>query len=225
MVRISTGCDFCGESEAQKWFTPGPDDKPQVCIPRETCIEMCGPEGYGCVYSGSSLTRLCFSGVDSKRPAVFTTLSDDGRESELFVDNGGEPVDADPPAFGPLGRQGNETSLPSGEESPSPVITPEASVSSTPPVSPDSRSSKSFWVWLGPVIGLGMLGSLVAAGLVLIVVRKRRTQNFEDVAPPVHMLPLWPAPVHTQAGHTTAYSLPTPTTPVLMTPPVSPTQR
>lgn len=172
VVRIfNSSCTFCSTSDAEEWFTPAPVDEKHICVPRQVCIDVCGPEGYGCVYSGSCRSRICFSGIDSKKPAVFTTLSDDGKESELFVDNSGGPVDADPPVFGPLGKEGDATSVPSATLSPSPSPTPSPSASSsansstTPPPGP-ATSGGRVWVWVGPVIGVGVVGVIVAAGLV-----------------------------------------------------------
>lgn len=256
VVRLATRCAFCSSDGAEEWFTQNSGQQPRVCIPRETCIERCGPEGYGCVYTGSCETRICFSGIDSKRPAVFTTLSDDGKDSELSVDNSGGPKNSDPPVFGSLRGKGNATSVPPAEDSPAPADIPKPSASGLqpieespapnnspgsltsspvpaqesltpesspqPPSSTFSNSSASsgqstVWVWLGPVIGVVMVGAVIAAGLVAIVLRKRKAQELDSTPEPIHTLF---SMTHTGPSHPAPYSLPTPTTPVLTTPPL-----
>lgn len=112
VVRMNTDCGYCGLTEAQQYVSIIDSTYPHICIPRALCIEQCGAEGYGCIYTGSCQSRICFSGINSKMPAYFTTLNQNGSASNLSVDNSGGPVDADPPAFGPLGSQCNGTSLP-----------------------------------------------------------------------------------------------------------------
>lgn len=98
-LRIATGCQFATLPEADSWFSNGPNGNPQVCIPREQCFGKCGEQGYGCVHSGTCISRFCFSDMDSQQPAIFTNLSDDGSISEVFVNNSGPVVDADPPYY------------------------------------------------------------------------------------------------------------------------------
>lgn len=125
VVRVPTNCDYCDSSLAALWISFDFFNKyTRICIPREICIQQCGTEGYGCVYTGSCQSRICFSGIDSKLPAVFTRLSDDGTDSEISVDNSGGPVDNDPPVFGPLGSRGDATSVPSIGEELEPEISP-----------------------------------------------------------------------------------------------------
>lgn len=231
VVRIFTDCNFCSTSAADEWFTPGPGDEPHVCIPRQVCIDECGPEGYGCVYSGSCMSRICFSGIDSKKPAVFTALSDDGKESELSVDNNGEPVDTDPPVFGPLGKEGNATSDPPATVPPNPTPTRDPSASSSPgaPATPrpntatapspsPSGSSGSIWVWLGPTIGVGVVAVMVVVSLLVLVARRNQARRAEVATPPANFPPYPPPLLHNRGTEPETHSQPSLNLPPLRTP-------
>lgn len=99
VLRIWGGCPFANLTEADGWFSDGPNGNPQMCIPRAQCIDRCGAEGNGCLYSGSCVSRLCISGVDSKQPAIFTSLSDDGSVSAIFLNDSVLVVDAKAPYY------------------------------------------------------------------------------------------------------------------------------
>lgn len=198
VVRIFTLCNYCASLDAARWFSESSDESKYVCIPRSTCIEQCGAAGHGCVYSGSCQTRICFSGIDAKRPAQFTRLSDDGSESELSVDNSGALLDEDPPVFGRLGQEGNATSVPREPPQTSPPSTTTFATSSsvaehpsttgqspatdpvsttTPPTTTVVKNGvdSSTWRWLGPLIGVLAGGLLLMCVIVFCVCRANLT--------------------------------------------------
>lgn len=179
VVRFFLGrsCDFCDKPESASWFTNLNTSNVQVCIPRSVCIENCGAEGYGCVYSGSCRSRICFSGIDSKKPALFTTLNDEGSTNMIEIDNTGPPVDADPPIFTYLnGVEGSATAVPPEGRFPATSAPPVSTPAPDDPPSPATQESgTSIGVWLGPTIG-GVV--LLAAIVVISMVMVRRKRGF-----------------------------------------------
>lgn len=110
VVQIPTNCDFCNTAKAEKWFNEIPFGAVKsICIPRQTCIDNCGPEGYGCVYTGSCRSRLCYSSIESKKPLLFSFPNETGFSSTVLMDKSGAPIDQDPPVFSSLGKEGSAT--------------------------------------------------------------------------------------------------------------------
>lgn len=140
VVRIYHECNFCDSHDADEFFSNNTGEN-RICIPRERCVEECGPEGPGCAYTGSCQSQICFSGIDSKKPAEFPTFTNDGSVVVMTVDNSGQPIAIDPPVFAnnavniqppvsDVSSSPSSTTLPgegSNTSSPSPTI-------STPPV-------------------------------------------------------------------------------------------
>lgn len=195
-------CGLCSKNDADQYFSLDANTlEKEVCIPREICIEQCGPEGYGCVYSGSCVSRICFSGINSKKPAVFTTLDDSGRKSEIELDNDGAAVDADPPIFAFVDKpEGNATAeAPAGQfpmiqtvptSTPSAPPTSNFTTQNTPsPSSAVSASDKgvgagqrSLWFWLAPVLGATLV--LAVAVLTVMQLLRQRRHAREATQPP-----------------------------------------
>lgn len=109
VIRLPTYCSFCNRTEASQWIHENSRGKKRICIPRQTCIEQCGLEGYGCVYTGSCESRICFSSVNSKKAALFTFRNDTGSASSILVDHAGVLVDKDPPVFADPEIRGSAT--------------------------------------------------------------------------------------------------------------------
>lgn len=189
VLRIWDGCGFANSTEAERWFSIGLNGNPQLCIPREICIDRCGTEGFGCVYSGSCVSRHCLSGVDSKQPAIFTNLLDDGSISEVFVNNSGPVVDADPPYYKyEDSLEGNATAVPREglfTEKPSQPNSPTPKPGSSSPSSEENKqnnSPKSKWLWLGPTVGAVFLGLVIIVVILILLFRRTKQLRYPQRA-------------------------------------------
>lgn len=173
-------CEYCSSQAADKYKTIH-SVKKRICVPRSVCIENCGPELPGCIYSGTCETMHCFSGIDSKKPAVIQVRQDNGSDVEVLIDNQGPALSIDPPIFTSI--QPTPSSTPTKKPTPMSTTTPKNPKTSVdvvvqPPGSKTPKPSKeakkttsdkeatqspddgtSLWIWLGPVLGL------VGAGL------------------------------------------------------------
>ena len=79
-------CDYCDTAEADEFEIPMGGFS-AICIRRSLCIEKCGKEEPGCVYTGSCRSQICYSGIDSKKPAYFSRITHAGPRSIITVDN------------------------------------------------------------------------------------------------------------------------------------------
>lgn len=131
VVVFMASCGFC-DTEAATDFIDSISGK--VCIPRKVCERHCGPPRPGCVYTGSCRSQLCYSGIDSKKPAHISWTSDNN--VRIVVDNEENATTIDPPVFSGLSVPSPSTTPPSA----SPKKTDAGPVMNTPstPAQPSS---------------------------------------------------------------------------------------
>lgn len=179
VIQVSKAlCNFCTTAKSHR-FQKKTANGQRICIPRSICVEKCGPEPAGCIYSGSCQTLFCFSGIDSKLPADIRVLKDDGSNMTINVDNEKKQEIVDPPSFPHYTPQVSLTPFPSQNAVPSrkvvakisptttttaispsvPEASTEVSEGGTENANKEGKSSKtgtsaSKWVWLGPILGL-----------------------------------------------------------------------
>lgn len=141
-----------------------------VCIPRSTCKLHCGTLVDGCLHSGICFAKICFSGIDSKKPAEIIWLSED--RIQVSVNNMGRAISYDPPAFAGLPISIDSDPSSNGPSlAPTPSVSPVAGQNSSASKTPQETSKASPWPWLGPLIGTLVTG---ICGIVIAIVKKRR---------------------------------------------------
>lgn len=194
MVRFVTKCRFCGRPEVGTYISRVVG-KAGICVPREKCVEVCGVERPGCVYTGSCLSQMCFSGINSKRPAEIV-FDAEGR-GKVSVNDTGPPIGTDPPVYEMEAKMEFPSPSPlSSSPSPSPslspppvrtravtttrVVTATQSLSNSPSAPGKARTnSKSFWIWLGPSLAIFAILVVAVVGIVMYV-RKRAAAEDEE---------------------------------------------